>query len=186
MRRLPCDPLHPDPLVLETAARMLADGSLLIAPTDTVYGLIANAGQGAAAARIYALKSRPADKPLPYLVDSLARLGQLGLAPTPEQNAYLALHWPGATTALLARPNREKIGVRLPDCPLILELIALLGRPLCSTSANPSGQPDTCDSRLLDSGLLRGVDALLDAGRFGSGRASTVVDLTVHPFAVLR
>ncbi len=186
MRRVPCRPDQPDAAVLAEALAVLAQGGVVVAPTDTVYGLLAHPDYPEAAQRIYALKSRPLDKPLPYLIDSLSRLADFGIVPTPAQATYLAQRWPGATTALLARPDGAKVGFRLPDCPLITQLIALVGHPLVSTSANPSGAPDTHHSARLDPALLERVDLLLDARRYGSGRASTVVDLTTDPFIVLR
>ncbi|MBE7559218.1 threonylcarbamoyl-AMP synthase [bacterium] len=186
MRRVRCDPARPDAAVLAEALAVLSKSGLVVAPTDTVYGLLAHPDHPKAIDRIYTLKKRPHDKPLPYLVDSMARLAQLEVEPNREQRDYLSQHWPGATTVLLTGKDGVKLGLRMPDCPLILELIAELGRPLASTSANPSGKPDTNSAGRLAGELLDGVDLLLDAGRWGSGRASTVVDLTTSPFAFLR
>ena len=183
------------PADLAQATEVLRAGGLIAFPTDTVYGVAAHAWQATAVEQLYVAKQRPRDKAIPLLIASAEALSQVAVD-VPEAAYRLARrYWPGALTLVLRRSPRvpdavtsgqETVAVRVPDHPVTQALIAALGAPLAATSANLSGQPapDTAQG-VLDQ--LRGrIDGVLDGGTCPGGIASTIVDLTVSPPAILR
>ncbi|MGY6627446.1 MAG: L-threonylcarbamoyladenylate synthase [Oceanicaulis sp.] len=176
-----------DPGALDEAARVLARGGLVAVPTETVYGLAADATQGEAVARIYEAKGRPRFNPLIIHVDSLEmaeRLVELG----DSGRALARTFWPGPLT--LVAPMREDAGVtslvtagldtlavRWPDSPALTGLIARLGHPLAAPSANPSGavSPTTADH--VRDGLGGRIDLILDGGPCRIGLESTIISV---------
>jgi L-threonylcarbamoyladenylate synthase len=180
---------------LAQAIQVLRTGGLVAFPTDTVYGVGAHAWLPAAVEQLYVAKRRPRDKAIPLLIAGVDVLSQVAVD-VPETAAILAHHyWPGALTLVLRRDPRvpdavtsgkETVAVRVPDHPVTQALIAALGAPLAATSANLSGQPapDTAQGVLAQ--LNERIDLILDGGTCPGGIASTIVDLTVSPPAILR
>jgi L-threonylcarbamoyladenylate synthase len=183
-----------DPAALDLAVETLAAGGVVAFPTDTVYGIGADARRPAAVAELYIIKRRPPDKAIPLLVASLDDALPF-VSEVPEAaRALITAFWPGALTLVLpiaggvppiisAGPG---IAVRMPDHPVPLALIRRLGAPLASTSANLSGAPAPLDAGAVAEQLGRRVDLILDGGRAPGGQASTVVDLSVQPARLLR
>jgi L-threonylcarbamoyladenylate synthase len=193
--RLVVDPRRPDPAALETAARVLRRGGLVALPTETFYGLGAHAFDPAAVARIFELKSRPAEKPLLVLVDSLAMAERVTREFSAQARRLATRYWPGPLTLVLpAHPSvpaaltagTGTIGVRLPGHAVARALVAALGAPVTAPSANPHGgeSPRTADEVI--AALGRGIDLVLDAGATPGGPASTILALTGAAPAVLR
>ena len=181
------------------AVARLRAGGLVAMPTETVYGLAADAENAAAVARIFAVKGRPADHPL---IVHLASAGQLGEwvtdVPTPAA-ALAAACWPGPLTMLLARSarvpdaltgGRDTVGIRVPAHPLAQELLERFGGGLAAPSANRFGRvsPTTAEHVLADLGrhLDPDRDVILDGGASPVGVESTIVDCTTDPPQVLR
>ncbi|MFQ5967782.1 MAG: L-threonylcarbamoyladenylate synthase [Acidimicrobiia bacterium] len=175
------------------AVLLLRQGEIVGMPTDTVYGLAVDPRLGAAVDRLYQLKGRSQDRPLSLLVGSLDDARRIA-ALTDEVAKVAARHWPGPLTLVL-RANRElptwigdqerqTVGLRVPDHPAALALLAEAG-PLAVTSANRSGQPPAFDHS--EAELMFGADVAgyLDGSGSG-GEASTVVDFSVTPPRVLR
>jgi L-threonylcarbamoyladenylate synthase len=170
---------------LERAAEILRGGGLVALPTETVYGLGANAFDPAAVERIFAAKSRPAWDPMIVHIASEAMLEGL-VEEVPHAARRLMEHfWPGPLTLLLPRartvPNavtagRPLVGVRVPSHPVALELIRRAGVPVAAPSANRFGHisPTTAQHVLDD--LEGRIDAILDAGPTTRGVESTVLD----------
>jgi L-threonylcarbamoyladenylate synthase len=187
--------LGTQPEDLAQAVRVLRAGGLVAFPTDTVYGVGAHAWLPDAVEQLYVAKQRPRDKAIPLLIAGIERLPEVA-AGVPEAAYTLARRfWPGALTLVLRRAPRvpdavtsgqETVAVRAPDHPVVQALIADLDAPLAATSANLSGQPapDTAQGVLAQ--LNGRVDLLLDGGTCPGGVASTIVDLTVSPPAILR
>lgn len=185
--------------ILERAVAWLErpDG-VLIAPTDTVYGLVCAWDHPAAIERIFALKQRPDSKPLALMShDAACAAARLALDVSPAQWQALAAHLPGPITVLARSACREPLhpalfspgpvlALRVPACPPLLQLARALGRPLASTSANLSGQPPAAAADEIVPQLLEGVDAVIDAGRAPAGVPSTIIDLTARPLHVVR
>ena len=170
-------------------------GGLIAFPTDTVYGVGANAGNWRAVRRLFAAKRRPLDRPLPVLVgdgDDVLRYGrQLPVAAA----ALAAAFWPGPLTMVVrrARPIRpvvsaggDTVGLRMPDHPVALRLLRVLPGPLAVTSANLSGEESTISAAEVLRTLGPSLDVLIDVEVPGSGLPSTVIDLTTSPPRVLR
>lgn len=180
---------------VDRALEVLRAGGLVAIPTETVYGLAADASNEAAVRRIFAAKGRPADHPL---IVHLASPGQLAhwAASVPPSAAMLAdTCWPGPLTVLVPKAThvlpvvtggRDTVGVRVPAHPLTLQLLERFGGGLAAPSANRFGMvsPTTADHVRADLGDL--VDFVLDGGACPVGVESTIVDCTVSPAQILR
>ena len=184
---------------LERAAGILRAGGLVALPTETVYGLGANALDPAAVARIFAAKQRPAwDPVIVHIAGPVADNPMLAALVTslPESAARLAAaFWPGPLTLLLPRSaavpdavtaGRPLVGVRMPSHSVALELIRLAGVPVAAPSANlfSKTSPTTAEHVLADLGGR--IDAVLDAGPAQHGVESTVLDPTRRPMVIYR
>ena len=180
------------------AAAILSRGGLLAIPTDTLYGLAADALNPDALDRVYAAKGRPADMPLPVLVSGWEQALQVAVvSPYSELIArHLAeTYWPGSLTMVLpAAPGlpqcltagRDTVAVRMPDHPVPLALAETLGRPITGTSANRSGEPDITDPDELRRILAPRVDGIIVSGPKPVGGASTIVAITGGDVSLLR
>ena len=188
------DPFDPDPAVLQTASRTLRQKGVLVFPTTGLYGLGADALNGEAVRRVFAIKRRPAHKPVLVLLSTLGDMDGL-VQNVPDDARKLLGLWPGGITLVfMAGKNvptaltggTGKIGVRLPAHPVARALTETFGGPITGTSANRSGFPAAASPAELDPELCREVDLVLDAGPLVGGPGSTIVDLTVRPVAILR
>src|SRR3990172_967635 len=134
---------------LDEAVRLLRQGELVCYPTDTVYGLGAAAGSDAAVRRLFAVKGRPLDKPVPLLIADAG--DATWLAPvSPLSRTLMGRFWPGGLTIVmrkaegfrsLALAGQPKVALRVPDHDLVRQIIRLLGEPITGSSANRAGAP---------------------------------------------
>ncbi|MDW8242070.1 MAG: L-threonylcarbamoyladenylate synthase [Thermogemmata sp.] len=189
------DPLQPDPRWLEAAAQLLRQGKLVVFPTETVYGLGANAWDETAVQRIFAVKGRPATNPLIVHIASREQVTEV-VVDWPAVAARLAQRfWPGPLTLVLPKHARippvvtaggPTVAVRCPAHPVAQALLQQAGVPVAAPSANRSTEisPTRAEHVLPSLGQL--VDAIIDAGPCPGGVESTVVDLTVDPPRLLR
>lgn len=180
---------------LERAAKILRAGGLVALPTETVYGLGANALDAAAVQRIFAAKRRPAWDPVIVHIADRNMLNGL-VEPVPEvARKLMAAYWPGPLTLLLSRTaavpdvvtaGRPLVGVRMPAHPVALELIRRAGVPVAAPSANLFGHisPTTAAHVLED--LDGRIDAVVDAGPTEQGVESTVLDPCRSPMVIYR
>lgn len=183
------------PGALAQAVAVLRSGGLVAFPTDTVYGVGAHAYLPAAVARLYAAKVRPEGKAIPLLLGDAADIERVSRNLPPLTQRLTNAFWPGALTLVVPR-NPElpdivtaggpTVAVRLPDHPVPRALARALGAPLAATSANLSGQAEAASAADVLAQLDGRIDLLLDGGRCLGGVASTVLDLTVQPPAILR
>ena len=180
---------------LERAAGILRTGGLVALPTETVYGLGANALDCAAVERIFAAKSRPAWDPVIVHVESRAMLEGLVEAIPERAQRLIEEFWPGPLTLLLPRTRavpdvvtagRPLVGVRMPSHRVALELIRRAGIPVAAPSANRFGHtsPTTAEHVLHD--LDGRIDAVVDAGPTQHGVESTVLDPAPDPMVIYR
>jgi L-threonylcarbamoyladenylate synthase len=186
---------HPDPHAIERAAAVLRAGRLVAFPTETVYGLGADAGDPGAVAAIFRAKKRPATNPLIVHVADAGAAMQL-VADWPESAARLAgQFWPGPLTLVLPRGPRipdvvtaggPTVAVRVPAHPVALALLRAAGVPVAAPSANPSGYVSPTRAEHVLAGLAGVVDLVLDAGPVPGGLESTVLDVTSNPARLLR
>jgi L-threonylcarbamoyladenylate synthase len=182
-----------DPNAVPAALEVLAGGGLVAFPTDTVYGVGAQAFEARSVERIFVAKGRKPDKALPILLADLTSAAQVAQPFSAEVLRLAAAFWPGPLTLVVYKLSRvpesvsrgPTIGLRVPDHPVALSLLRASG-PLAATSANPSGGPDPRTAEEVAAGLGRGVDLILDGGEVPGGRASTVIDCTVHPPKLIR
>jgi L-threonylcarbamoyladenylate synthase len=183
----------------ERVAACIAAGGLAVIPTETVYGLGADAEQPAAVARVFAVKARPASHPLIIHIGAAGDLDRW-VADVPPPAAVLAeTCWPGPLTLLLRRSRRvgdvvtggrDTVGVRVPAHPAALDVLARTGGGLAAPSANRYGavSPTTAGHVLDELGdvLDPATDVILDGGPSPVGVESTIVDCTVDPPQILR
>jgi L-threonylcarbamoyladenylate synthase len=180
---------------LECAAEILRAGGLVALPTETVYGLGANALDAAAVNRIFAAKQRPAWDPIIVHISDQAMLDGLVRELPEAARKLMKAFWPGPLTLLLPRTSavpdvvtagRPLVGVRMPAHPVALELIRRAGVPVAAPSANLFGHisPTTAAHVLAD--LDGRIDAVLDAGPTEHGVESTVLDPCQTPMVIYR
>lgn len=181
------------------AAASILGGGLVAIPTETVYGLGADATDPTAVARIFAVKGRPTGHPLIVHVAGPEALDDWAVAVPPVARDLAATCWPGPLTMLLRRSprvpdavtgGRDTVGLRVPAHPMALDLLARTGRGIAAPSANRFGHvsPTTARHVLADIGALLDParDVILDGGASPVGVESTIVDCSVSPPQVLR
>jgi L-threonylcarbamoyladenylate synthase len=197
---MPCvvlavDSHAPDRAAIAQAAAVLCSGGLVAFPTETVYGLGANALDPAAVAKIFAAKGRAATNPLIVHVPDIEAARAL-VADWPSEAQRLAERfWPGPLTLVLPRRSvvpdivtagGPTVAVRVPAHPVALALLRACRLPLAAPSANRSTQLSPTRAEHVLSGLADRIDLLLDAGPTPGGLESTVVDVTAAPPRLLR
>ena len=179
----------------ERAAQLLRQGELVAVPTETVYGLAADATQEQAVHANYEAKGRPDTKPLNVLVDGMAMVEHVCKEIPLDAYKLARAFWPGPLTMILkgngtlpsiVPAGGATQGVRCPDHPATLAVIRALGRPLACPSANRSGQPSPRTAEDVFAQLSGRIGAVLDGGACSVGVESTILDLTVTPYRILR
>ncbi len=179
----------------ERAAQLLRQGELVAVPTETVYGLAADATQEQAVHANYEAKGRPDTKPLNVLVDGMAMVEHVCKEIPLDAYKLAGAFWPGPLTMILkgngtlpdiVPAGGSTQGVRCPDHPDTLAVIRALGRPLACPSANLSGQPSPKSAPDVYAQLAGRIGGVLDGGKCAVGVESTILDLTVTPCRILR
>ena len=188
---------HPeqDKNAVAEAAAILRRGGLLGIPTETVYGLGADALNEDAVRRIYEAKGRPQDNPLIIHVPSADWLERYCQNVPPAAYRLAERFWPGPLTMILPRrdivPLRttgglETVGVRCPDHPVTLAIIEAAGVPVAAPSGNTSGRPSPTTAQHMMEDMMGRIDGIVDGGPCAVGVESTIIDLTVQPPRLLR
>lgn len=189
------DSHHPDPAVIADAAARLRRGELVAFPTETVYGLGANALDPAALARLYAAKGRPAWNPVIAHVADLDAARALARTWPASAERLARAFWPGPLTLVVPRAaavpleataGREAVGVRVPAHPVALALLRAAGVPIAAPSANRFTQVSPTTAAHVVQSLGDRVPLVLDGGPSAVGIESTVVDCTGHDVVILR
>lgn len=186
MKRIDLKKVDLDSAAAEIAEILTVEGAVVLIPTETVYGLIARAGDKKAEERIFELKHREKAKPLGWFIGDWRKLPEYGVKLEGMPEKLAAEYCPGALT-IIAPADNSSIGFRVPDYPLLTRLLAVTGVPLVQTSANASGMPNArgCDEALAQ--LCGEVDCAVDGGIFeGELMGSTVVDATGKQIKILR
>lgn len=169
---------------LEVAAAYLRKGELVAVPTETVYGLAANALSEDAVLKIYAAKNRPRFNPLIIHVSSWKQALQFVLPPNADAEKLAQAFWPGPLTLLLPTNNQipqlvtagsQRVAVRVPNHPVTLTLLELLDFPLAAPSANPSGYISPTTAQHVYAGLHGIIPYILDGGTCLVGLESTII-----------
>lgn len=192
---LKVDAAQPEDKPMVLAAEVIQAGGVIVYPTETLYGIGANAWDGVAIAKVRAIKQREGQKPILVVIKDNEQLASLTNEVSNEAQALIARFWPGPLTMVftatkqvpdLLSQGSGTIGVRIPSSPFCLRLLALCGCPLTSTSANLSGGPILHSVMEIRRAIPRGVDLFLDAGELRPTLPSTVLDVTVSPPRILR
>lgn len=180
---------------IAAACDAIKRGELVVFPTETVYGLAADALAEESVQRVFSVKARETGHPLPVQIPSAEYLPQVA-ADVSEQAVRLAeRYWPGPLTLVLRRcefipdlvtAGRDTVGVRVPDHPVALALLGRIGTPIVATSANISGQGPPTSAQQAVAALGDAVAVVLDAGQSRLAVPSTVVDVTTLPPRILR
>lgn len=197
-RFVPCQSLFvvaPD-LALDDAVSILRRGGVVAIPTETVYGLAADAENPIAVARIFAIKGRPTSHPLIVHLDSAARCGEGWVRDIPPTARRLAdTLWPGPLTLVLGRGPRaidavtgglDTIAVRVPQHPVALALLSQFGGGLAAPSANRFGSVSPTRAEHVRQDLGQAIDGILDGGPAEVGVESTIVDVSAGTPRILR
>ncbi|TDF93562.1 L-threonylcarbamoyladenylate synthase [Paenibacillus piri] len=171
---------------LADAARMLREGGTVAFPTETVYGLGADARQTDAVMNIFSAKGRPSDNPLIVHIANRSQIGELAVLPGEAVSRLLDAFWPGPLTVVLpvvpgvlsplVTAGLNTVGLRMPDHPVALQLIAAAGCPVAAPSANRSGRPSPTQAEHVWEDLHGRIDGIVDGGPTGVGLESTVVE----------
>ena len=188
---------HPesDPAAIQEAVAILRRGGLLGIPTETVYGLGADALTEDAGVRIFLAKGRPQDNPLIIHVPDASWLEQYCRDVPPEAYRLAERFWPGPLTMILPRRDivplqttggLETVGVRCPDHPVTLAIIRAAGVPIAAPSGNTSGRPSPTTAGHMAEDMDGKIDGIVDGGPCAVGVESTIIDLTVTPPRLLR
>jgi len=194
-RVLRLDPAHPAADALALAAARLRAGGLVAFPTETVYGLGADALNAEAVERIFRAKGRPASDPLIVHVPGLAALPRVAAAAPPLARTLAEAFWPGPLTLVLPRgpqvPDAVTAGgptvaVRAPAHPVAQALLEASGLPIAAPSANRFARPSPTTAQHVLDDLADRVDIVLDGGPVTIGLESTILDVTRTPPVILR
>lgn len=189
------DALNQSEEAIQQAADLLRQGETVAFPTETVYGLGADATNEAAVRKIFQAKGRPQDNPLIAHVASKEQLKQLVTEVPAYVENMIATFSPGPLTYILPANDRcaenvkaglSTIGVRIPDHPVALRLLQAVDRPIAAPSANVSGKPSPTAASHVYEDLNGRIGGLIDGGKTGVGVESTVIDCTGELPVILR
>jgi L-threonylcarbamoyladenylate synthase len=192
---LKVNPEKPDLTKIQSAAEIIQKGGLVAFPTETVYGVGANALNPTAVLALFAAKKRPLDNPpIVHVADPVEVYRLVEEVPAKAQ-ILMEKFWPGPLTLIFKRSNLvpkvtvaglQTVAIRMPKHKVALELIKLSRCPIAAPSANLSGKPSPTTAQYVYEDLNGRIDAIIDGGETNIGVESTVVDLSVDPPMLLR
>jgi L-threonylcarbamoyladenylate synthase len=187
--------LKRDSAVIEKAGRIIREGGLVGFPTETVYGLGADALNEEAAAKIYAAKGRPSDNPLIAHISNVGMLDDLVQEIPEKAKVLMDRFWPGPMTLIFKKSEvvpkgttggLDTVAVRMPDNDIARALIDASGTPIAAPSGNLSGKPSPTIAEHMIDDMDGRIDMIIDGGMVGMGLESTIVDMTCEPPMILR
>ena len=180
---------------VQRAGEILRRGGIVAIPTETVYGLAADATSGQAVSKIFEAKGRPQDNPLIVHIASLEDLPPLVEQVPPMAEKLAQSFWPGPLTMVFRKSPRvpqeitaglETVAIRMPQHPAARDVIRAAGVPLAAPSANRSGKPSPTTAHHVMEDMKGRIEAVLDGGECSVGVESTVVDMTGEVPRILR
>jgi L-threonylcarbamoyladenylate synthase len=192
---LKVDPETPEPEKIQAAAAFIKKGGLVAFPTETVYGLGADALNAAAVQALFEAKKRPLDNPPIIHVENINDVYRLATQVPPETEKLMRTFWPGPLTLVFKRSSivpdvtvagLDTVAIRMPQHNVALALIRASGCPIAAPSANLAGKPSPTSAKHVFDDLNGRIDVVLDGGITRIGVESTVLDLSVDPPMVLR
>ena len=183
------NPKNPEKEIIQKAVEIIKKGGVAVFPTDTVYGLLADARNEKAVAKIFKIKRRPKTKPLAIFIKDIKMARKYAFISKKQEN-FLKKNWPGKLTVILKSKNNlsegvgaenKTIGIRIPDCKLINLLFEKINFPVAQTSANISGNEATTKIKeVLRQFIGRKTepDLIINAGDLRQNQPSKIIDLT--------
>ena len=188
MKKVFIDPGDIDIAFIKEIAHILKAGGIVALPTETVYGLAVSSQNPDAVAKLYALKKRPQDKPFTLALADIATVTDKIFAPLPPFGYRLIERfWPGPLTIIYHdRADGKPIGLRVPAHPVTQEVMEKLRAPVYLASANVSGEREALTAAEVEEAFSGKIDLIVDSGRSLYGIASTVLNLTLNPFKIVR
>jgi len=178
----------------QKAASVLNGGGVIIYPTDTLYGIGADAFDEQSVRNVFISKGRPVGNPIPILVKNEAMLREVGEV-SEVASILIDKFLPGPLTVVLNEKEKfpplvtagtRKVAIRISSHPFVVRLFNLISRPITSSSANISGQDNIFDFNSVYKAFDTKVDLIIDSGTLDKSKGSTVVDLTVSPPIIVR
>ena len=189
------NPIQPERTLIAEAAEVIVKGGLVAFPTETVYGLGANAFNDDAVRKIFAVKNRPPDNPLIVHISDLEMIHRVALDVPEKAWKLIEKAWPGPLTVILKKRREvpkavtgglDTVAVRLPGHPVAIELIETADTPVAAPSANLSGRPSPITAEHVIKDLWGKIDMIIDGGETFFGVESTVVNVLHDPPVLLR
>ncbi|HBR22256.1 MAG TPA: threonylcarbamoyl-AMP synthase [Nitrospiraceae bacterium] len=181
--------------VLERAVEILNNGGIVAFPTETFYGLGVKFDKEASLRKLYELKKRTKEKPMPLIIGDRESLSRIAASVNETAESLMDKFWPGPLTLLLKAKsdlssyltaNTGRIAVRIPGESAALHLVREAGFPITATSANLSGMPPADDADAIIRYFGEEIDIVIDGGRTAGGLPSTIVDVTEKSIRIVR
>ncbi|HDP70510.1 MAG TPA: threonylcarbamoyl-AMP synthase [Actinobacteria bacterium] len=189
------DKENPEPHVIERAAAILKAGGLVVFPTETVYGLGADAFNSKAVEKIFKVKGRAFNKPLSICISDVGSLNCLVKDPPNFTKEIIGEFWPGPLTLIFKKSDvvpmevtcgKDTVGIRFPKNKIALSIISFCKNPVALTSTNISGAASLVQVEQVLNYIGEKIDLVLDGGKTEIGTESTILDLTVTPPVIIR
>jgi len=181
--------------ILTRAVEILAEGGIIAYPTETFYGLGADATNQKAIEKIFTVKGRDFKNPVSLIIGQTEDIYPLVQNISESAKKLMAAFWPGALTIVFQASNKisplltagsGKIGLRVSSHPIAIGIVQKLKRPLTATSANLSGARECARASEVAEQLSNKIDAIIDLGDTPGAKGSTIIDVSCTPFAILR
>lgn len=187
MKKITVDPTNIEGALIREVASVIKSGGIVALPTETVYGLAASTSIKGAVERLYAIKKRTPDKPFTLALDSVEKVmyDYFSVLP-PFGFRLIEKFWPGPLTIIYYSRHNEKVGIRVPSHVVISEILKEVNGPVYLPSANISGEKEAVSAAEVDRAFGNTIDLIVDGGNSLYAKPSTVIDLTYHPFKILR
>jgi len=180
------DPQNIDQVLIEKAAQVISKGGIAAIPTETVYGLAGLADKNSSD-KLYTIKQRPKDKPFALALGDISRAISTYFDVMPPFGYRLVeKFWPGPLTIVYYNLEGQKIGIRVPSHTIASEILKQVDKAVYLPSANLSGEKEAVSASEVESAFDGKIDLIVDGGRCLHNNSSTVLDLTVKPFKILR
>ena len=195
MKIFELDPGNPDHELINEIASLLKEGAIIAYPTDTLYGLGADALNPEAVRRIGILKGRDSAKPFPYIIDKAERMNQWDITLSVAAGSIAEELWPGPVSLVVegsaylpghVLDSRKTICLRVPENAIARSIAGALGGLLVATSANPAGRPAARSAHEATAYFRGEIDAVVDGGPSLTPSPSTVVDVSGQKVVILR
>ncbi len=191
---LKINPENPEMDKIREAVRIIKAGGIVVLPTETVYGIVANALDPAAVRRLFKIKSRPLNKPLGIFIENPRKTRQFVKRIPKEAKRLMSDFWPGPLTLIFEKSkkipdvvtsHKKTLGIRIPDHEVPLQILKAAKIPLVQSSANKTGKKAPISVREVLK-QLKDIDLILDSGKTKLGIPSTIIDFSKKKPKVLR